>query len=179
MFRKNCVFFSKLLQPLPRIHRCKNPSMLSIQCDCKVNPFGWYFFVQPIAAECWRGRGGKLSRILGKNTIFNEHPVLQQLKICLSQIIFFKDQMTSIDNSSEHLLDDQTCSIYLFKALTLTEERQKVERNGCFLLEVKLPYQPVCPSVGLSKFSRRAESFTSMLILKHSLYFNASPPLTH
>ena len=23
-------------------------------------------FVQPIAAECWRGRGGKLSRILGK-----------------------------------------------------------------------------------------------------------------
>ena len=32
-------------------------------------------FVQPIAAECWRGRGGKLSRILGKNTIFTEHPV--------------------------------------------------------------------------------------------------------
>ena len=25
-----------------------------------------YFFVQPIAAECWRGRVGKLSRILGK-----------------------------------------------------------------------------------------------------------------
>ena len=24
------------------------------------------FYVQPIAAECWRGRGGKLSRILGK-----------------------------------------------------------------------------------------------------------------
>ena len=35
------------------------------------------FFVQPIAAECWRGRGGKLSRILGKNAIFNEHPVYQ------------------------------------------------------------------------------------------------------
>ena len=32
-------------------------------------------FVPPIAAECWRGRGGKLSTILGKNTIFNEHPV--------------------------------------------------------------------------------------------------------
>ena len=31
--------------------------------------------VQPIAAECWRGRGGKLSRILGNNTIFNEQPV--------------------------------------------------------------------------------------------------------
>ena len=23
-------------------------------------PISWYFFVQPIAAECWRGRGGKL-----------------------------------------------------------------------------------------------------------------------
>ena len=33
-------------------------------------------FVQPIAAECWRGRGGKLLRILGKNTIFHEHPLL-------------------------------------------------------------------------------------------------------
>ena len=33
------------------------------------------FFVQPIAAECWRGRAGKLSRILEKKTIFNEHPV--------------------------------------------------------------------------------------------------------
>ena len=37
---------------------------------------GRYFFVQPIGAECWRGRGGKLSRILGKkNTIFKKHPV--------------------------------------------------------------------------------------------------------
>ena len=37
-------------------------------------------FVQPIAAECWCGRGGKLSRILGKkNTIFNEHPVYQRV----------------------------------------------------------------------------------------------------
>ena len=26
------------------------------------------FFLQPIAAECWRGRGGKLSRILGIKT---------------------------------------------------------------------------------------------------------------
>ena len=33
-------------------------------------------FVQPIAAESWRRRGGKLSSVLGKNTIFNEHPVL-------------------------------------------------------------------------------------------------------
>ena len=48
---------------------------LSTQCECTVTPIGCSFIVQPIAAECWRGRGGKLSRILGKNTIFNEHPV--------------------------------------------------------------------------------------------------------
>ena len=29
-------------------------------------PLADNFFLQPIAAECWRGRGGKLSRILGK-----------------------------------------------------------------------------------------------------------------
>ena len=33
-------------------------------------------FAQPIAADCWRGGGGKLLRIHGeKNTIINEHPV--------------------------------------------------------------------------------------------------------
>ena len=70
------VFFHNSLQPLPRLHRCKRPSKFSTQCDCTVtHPIGWNFFVQPIAAECWRGRGGKLLRILGKNTIFNEHPV--------------------------------------------------------------------------------------------------------
>ena len=55
------------LQPLPRLHRCKRPSKLSTQCECTVTPIGC-FFVQPIAAECWRGRGGKLLRILGKKT---------------------------------------------------------------------------------------------------------------
>ena len=42
-----------------------NPSLayIAVQCECTVNPIGLYFFVQPIAAECWRGRGGKLSRI--------------------------------------------------------------------------------------------------------------------
>ena len=37
-------------------------------------PLAGNFFVQPIAAEGWRGRGDKFSRILGKNTIFNEPP---------------------------------------------------------------------------------------------------------
>ena len=35
------------------------------------------------------------------------------------------------------------------------------------LLEVKLPYDPVCPLVGLSKFLKRARSFTSMLLSEH------------
>ena len=51
------VFFHNSLQPLPRLHRCKRPSQLSTQCECKV--------VQPIAAKFWRWRGRKLSRILG------------------------------------------------------------------------------------------------------------------
>ena len=63
------------LLPLPRLHRCEKSSKLSTQCECTVTPIGWLFFVQPIAAECWRGRGGKLLRILEKKTIFNEHPV--------------------------------------------------------------------------------------------------------
>ena len=43
MFRKNCVFFHNSLQPLPRLHRCKRPSKLSIQCECTVIPDGWKF----------------------------------------------------------------------------------------------------------------------------------------
>jgi len=62
--------------PPSRLHRCKRPSKLSTLCKCTVIPIGWLFYVQPIAAECWRGRTGRLSRILGKNTIFNEHPVV-------------------------------------------------------------------------------------------------------
>ena len=59
------VFFHNSLQPLPRLHRCKSSSKLSTQSKCTVTPIDWQFFVQPIAVECWRGRGGKLSRILG------------------------------------------------------------------------------------------------------------------
>ena len=71
-------FFHNLLQPLPRLHRCKRSSKRSTQCKCTVTPIGRSFFVHPIAAECWRGRGGKLSK---KNTILNEHPVAPRLLI--------------------------------------------------------------------------------------------------
>ena len=40
--------------------------------------------------EFWRGRGSKLSRILGKNTIFNEHPV---------NWVIVRSDLTSMNNS--------------------------------------------------------------------------------
>ena len=59
-------FSQNSLQPLPRLQCCKRPSKLSTQCECTITPIGWLFFVQPIAAECLRGRGGKLSRMFEK-----------------------------------------------------------------------------------------------------------------
>ena len=56
------VFFHNSLQPLPRLHRCKTFKAL--------NTMRVYSF--PIG---WRGRGGKLSRFLGK-----KHPVDPDLK---------------------------------------------------------------------------------------------------
>ena len=53
-------------QPLPRLYRCTKPSKLSTQCECTGTSIGWYFLEQPMAAECWRGRGGKLPRIFVK-----------------------------------------------------------------------------------------------------------------
>ena len=82
VFRKKCVFYNSL-QPLPRPHRCERPSKLSMQWECTVNPIGWSFFVQPIAVERWRGRGGKLGKILGKNTIFNEQPVSESFYVLI------------------------------------------------------------------------------------------------
>ena len=64
--QEKLCFLHNSLQPLPCLHRCKRSLKLSTQCECTVTPIGWNFFVQPIAVECWRGRGGKLSRILGK-----------------------------------------------------------------------------------------------------------------
>ena len=59
-------FFHNSLQPLPRLHRCVRPSKLSKQCECTVSPTGWSFFAQPIAAECWRGRGDNFREFLKK-----------------------------------------------------------------------------------------------------------------
>ena len=62
VFRKKYVF-SHFTATLPRLHIALQS--FSMQCECTVAPIGWPFFVQPIADECLRGRGVKLSRILG------------------------------------------------------------------------------------------------------------------
>ena len=69
------VFLHNFLQLLPRLHCCKRSSKLSTQCKCTVTPIGWYFFVQLIAAKCWRG-----GEFFEKNTILNEHPVVYSLQ---------------------------------------------------------------------------------------------------
>ena len=57
-------FFLYSLQLLLRLHRCKRSSQRNANVQSLL--LAGYFFLQPIAADCWRGRGGKLSRILGK-----------------------------------------------------------------------------------------------------------------
>ena len=65
VFKEKLYFFHISLQPLPRLHRCKRPS--TIMSMIMYSYSNWLvIFVQPIAAVCWQGRGGKLLIILGK-----------------------------------------------------------------------------------------------------------------
>ena len=68
------VFFPYSLQPFPCL---KESNASNLRSQCKVTPIGWPFSSQPIAAQLWRGRDRQLLKILGKNTIFNEHLVHQ------------------------------------------------------------------------------------------------------
>ena len=72
VFRKNCAFLTIYCNPSLAYIVVRD--LQSYQHMQVYSHSHWLvIFVQPIAAEFWRG--GKLSRILGKNTIFNEHPV--------------------------------------------------------------------------------------------------------
>ena len=73
VFRKN-VFFT--IHCNPSIANIAVRDLQSSQRNARVQSLllAGNFFEQPIAAEGWRGRGDKFSRILGKNTIFDEHP---------------------------------------------------------------------------------------------------------
>ena len=72
-------FFHDPLQPVPRLliaaRDCR--SNQSNESVCTVTPIGWPFFVQPIAAQCWRSRGRKIPiEIFWKKThLFSEHPL--------------------------------------------------------------------------------------------------------
>ena len=39
----------------------------SVRSACTVRPIGWRFSKRPIAAQCGRGRGGKIMKLLGKS----------------------------------------------------------------------------------------------------------------
>ena len=65
------VFLHNSLQPLPRLHRYKPLTFKTLNAmQAYTHSYWLVIFVQPIAAESWRGRCGKLSRFFG-NTIFN------------------------------------------------------------------------------------------------------------
>ena len=65
----NIVFFPRILESLPPL-----PRQHSTAIGCTKNYICIESF-QGLFQRSRRGRGGKLSRILGKNTIFNEHSV--------------------------------------------------------------------------------------------------------
>ena len=87
-FRTGCslkiVFFPNLLQPIPCMKEI-NSSVL--RSECTVTLIGWAFSVQPKAAQCLRERSRKILKILGKNTIFNEHPFVDWKYNCVLHMI--------------------------------------------------------------------------------------------
>ena len=66
VFIKNCFFFSNHCNPSTAWRRATH-----LIWDLNVQSL--LLAGQPIAAQCWRGRDGKILKILEKNTIFNEH----------------------------------------------------------------------------------------------------------
>ena len=65
------MFLPNSLQPNPCMYESNSSDPRS---ECTL--IGWPFSVQPIAAQWWRGRcGRKITKILGKNTLFNKHPL--------------------------------------------------------------------------------------------------------
>ena len=67
------MFFHNSLQPLPRLHGCKRPSKLSTQCECTELILAGYFFLQPIAAECWER--GQIFKNSWKKTQYLKNPL--------------------------------------------------------------------------------------------------------
>ena len=70
VFRKKCVFFITHCNPtLAYVSLQENFKALSAM-ECTVTPIVWQIWptsVQPIVAQCLRGRGGKIIKVLGKN----------------------------------------------------------------------------------------------------------------
>ena len=56
----------------------------------KSDTIGWPFSVQPIAAQYWRGRDGKMARFLNKNTFCYEYPVHNTKYIHFYYVLLFR-----------------------------------------------------------------------------------------
>ena len=65
-------FTNQLHKPIPRPHIAPK---FSLQCECTDTYISWSYYERLIAAQCWRGRGGKIQTILEKKHIFFlDHP---------------------------------------------------------------------------------------------------------
>ena len=102
VFRKNCVYHNPL-QPNPRlcIASCKRPFLKGLLhlASCKAliairvySPSNWLpiFWTTNSSPEGRRGRGVKVLKILGKNTIFSENP--ESLTIFVSFTLIYLTQ---------------------------------------------------------------------------------------
>ena len=78
------MFFHNSWQPLlPRLHCCKRPYSALNVMRVYSHSYWLVIFVQPIAAECWRGKGGKLLRIpKNKHNIYRT-PCMWAVVACL------------------------------------------------------------------------------------------------
>ena len=65
VFRKNCVFSQFTATPPSPTSLWETFKALNVM-RVYSHSYWLVIFVQPIADKCWRGRGGKLSTILGK-----------------------------------------------------------------------------------------------------------------
>ena len=72
------MYFANSLRPIPSIGA---RDLQNSQGYENVTPIGWSFSEQPIAAQfCWRGRGGKILNIIGRNKFFSDHYVPEVIK---------------------------------------------------------------------------------------------------
>ena len=61
---KKICFSREIIQPIPRRHTAAR-DLYTVQVYCH-SSLGLTFAVRPIAAQCWRGKGGNILKIMTK-----------------------------------------------------------------------------------------------------------------